>query len=424
MRYYQRVILPDSSVLLYHKSDVFKTSIFNCYQYHTPITWQDQLCQSALGTLRLRSTKHFPTFSDLSRGLDELYSANLSLNRVASNRSAAQFALGKYISEIFLPEKMDVLGGLLLIFNDVLFDLKRGKDGNLYDRYLSYFKKDFEDSAALTQTEFSSYVTSRVNRILFEDSPFILSGKETEALTLLPELGIRQITAFYDRMENESVRYYLYDGEDEMEKVREKILSCLKPQNPDAAFTLGTYLRPVRTDFSEVEESRTFQQSFAYLSYRLPSNRPDMTTRLFHLILGGSPTSKLFAHVREEQGLCYSVQSRAMFSQGLMTLKCQTNAAHAKQAQFAMHEEFVQMQKGNFTATELENAKKFLISSILETKDDPEQLAGNGIECALRGENLDLENECESVKSVTKDDIVSLARAMTPDTAYRMLGSE
>jgi predicted Zn-dependent peptidase len=103
---------------------------------------------------------------------------------------------------------------------------------------------------------------------------------------------------------------------------------------------------------------------------------PDyFATMLCHELLGQSPISRLFVHVREAHSLCYSISSRYRMLQGEVTVACGISAENREKAESAIMEQIEVLKRGEFTEAEWLAAKKSLIGSCRQLEDSTRSLS-------------------------------------------------
>ena len=110
-------------------------------------------------------------------------------------------------------------------------------------------------------------------------------------------------------------------------------------------------------------ERQEVLQAKLVLGYRTGTNFLSKETdalRLACVMLGGSPNSKLFLNVREEQSLCYYCSASFDSASGTVLIDSGVAPEKTEAAREAILREVEAMKRGDFTDEELENAKRYL----------------------------------------------------------------
>ena len=139
-------------------------------------------------------------------------------------------------------------------------------------------------------------------------------------------------------------------------------------------------------------------------------------------IFGSGAHSKLFNNVREKLSLCYYAVSRANALTGSMTI---SSGIEFKNFEKAKDEIFVQLdavKNGDFTESELQIAKDYIINANIASKDSPLSLKIFYMKNIISKRNISIDDANKKIASVTKEDVVRAFKNITPDTIYFLKG--
>ncbi len=174
-----------------------------------------------------------------------------------------------------------------------------------------------------------------------------------------------------------------------------------------------------------VETGKYEQDSFImiYNLVNLTKRERDLVIHLYNIILGsGGLTSKLYRYLREENSLCYVVSSMYQKYDGLLMVYAGIDKKDKNKCLKLVEKALKEMEEGNFTEDELENAKKTVISSIKMSEDSLGGIINNYLFNDL--DNLPLyEERIKEFKSITKEEVIELARKVKLNIVY-LLGGE
>ena len=173
----------------------------------------------------------------------------------------------------------------------------------------------------------------------------------------------------------------------------------------------------------EVIDDSDFKQSIVYLIYKiigLTKKERESVLPILNNILGGS-SSKLFNNVREKKSLAYYAYSDYFSSYNIIYMYAGISNNNYKEAVKLMKNELNEIIKGNITDEEINGAKESLSSSLLKIDD---KISGiiNSLKSHIIFE-IPMHDELrEKYNSVTKEEIIKLAKKIELDVTYLLKG--
>jgi predicted Zn-dependent peptidase len=102
-----------------------------------------------------------------------------------------------------------------------------------------------------------------------------------------------------------------------------------------------------------------------------------MALRVLTTVLGGNMSSRLFAHVREEQGLCYYVRASTdtYVDAGFVVASAGVDNSRLTKAVQAIMDQLRLIRSEGITEAELNRAKQYLTGKTLLAMEDSENVA-------------------------------------------------
>ena len=139
---------------------------------------------------------------------------------------------------------------------------------------------------------------------------------------------------------------------------------------------------------------------------------------VYNAILGGGANSKLFQNVREKNSLAYTAGSTFKRQKNTIFIRCGIEIDNYNKAVDTIKEQIEDIQKGNFTKEDIENAKNLIISSIkgINSEQDTEITYYYGQE--MSDKFISIEEYIEKINNVTKEDIIEVASNIWINTVY------
>ncbi len=142
---------------------------------------------------------------------------------------------------------------------------------------------------------------------------------------------------------------------------------------------------------------------------------------LYNMILGGGALqTKLYKKLREENSLCYSVNSVYQKYDGLILITTGVDANSNDKAIKLIKSCIKDMAK-NISDDEINDAKEFVITSLNYVKDDLGRIIDNYYFEDLHTLD-DLETRIKTYKNVTKEDIYNVAKKISISVVYTLAG--
>lgn len=144
----------------------------------------------------------------------------------------------------------------------------------------------------------------------------------------------------------------------------------------------------------------------------------------FNYIFGnGGINSKLYKSIREENSLCYTINSMYLKYDSLLLVQISLDNKNVKQAIELVKKELSNMQKGLFTETELDEAINNMIVSLEMSLDNNVSIINNYIFNIY--DNLPLiTDRMELFKKLTKEDIINVAKKIKLNSVLNLKGEE
>ena len=148
----------------------------------------------------------------------------------------------------------------------------------------------------------------------------------------------------------------------------------------------------------------------------------DIIIHVLNYILGnGGLTSKLYKKVREENSLCYAINSMFLKYDNLLMVQSSLENKDIKKACNLIKKCIKDIAKGNFTKEDLENAKNNLIISLKMCGDNNVALINNYVFNIL-DDFPRIDDRVKMYESVTKEEIVKLAKKIKINTTFILKG--
>ncbi len=365
----------------------------------------------------------YPTRRDMIIRMEELYNASYysvtsKVGALLISNFVFDFLNPKYVSESSYLDDC-----LQFFFANIL-------KPNMNDEGFDY--RTFQTIKNRLQADLEAYKENPTNfairRSLELVYPQSISSKSIlgnfEDLEACTREGMKR--AYHDFFEHSHCDIYLI-GNLDMDLVAKKILRYFK--NPvikmrePSLFVENKRLRSCKT----VCESSSFVQSTLVMTYQmknLTKYEKDYVLSLFGEILcGSSLNSRLYQYLRNENSLCYRVQTIYQKYDELLLIVVGLEHPNKDLAVKLIKKAMKEMAQGKICEEEIEMAKKQLHLALLMNMDNQNSLVNNSFFHEVGDVPL-LEDRRKNIPKVTKKDLVALAKKFSLGLIYELKEGE
>lgn len=413
---YSRVQLTDSIGYSEILDPKLKTNMIRI-QFFQPMK-KDTAAKTALAfSLLAVSNAKYPSMEALAEKLDTLYGITLSSGvtkfgdfqspGITISTIADRYALHQ---EPLLQEMLNILLTCLLEPNC--------KDSCFTDLEFQIKQKDLLDTIEAEINEKRAYATAKALETAFQNEPAALScyGKKDDVEQLDP---CSTYEAYLQVLHHAPAEIYFVGAESDP-CVKETLLAALS-QIERANIPVYQFLTPspAKTEPATVIEPLPVNQSKMVLALKSDcSNRYAM--QMMNYILGGMPSSKLFANVRETLSLCYYCSSSYLAAKRTLVISSGVEHDNLEKAKTEILRQLTAIQEGNITDTELNSAKMSIYNTLNGIGDTPSSYLSWYQKCYYWNDFVEPSETLQRYHAVTKEDIMAAARSLVLDTVYIM----
>ena len=133
------------------------------------------------------------------------------------------------------------------------------------------------------------------------------------------------------------------------------------------------------------------------------------------LILGGTPSSKLFANVREKMSLCYYCAANYIETKQTMLVDCGIETENIEKTKTAIAAQLDALRSGEIAEEELESALMTIHNTMQGVGDTPSSYVSWYLGQLCRGTALTPTEEEQAYRKVTTAQIMEAAKSMQLD---------
>ena len=403
------------------KTDKFK----NCsmeIMFRNKLEKDKITANNMLVDMLVHSSNKYPKRRDVSIELENLYSASFRgfTTRLGSSVMLSfvlDFLNPKYCEKGYLDDVLSLPFEMLLnpnIKNDEF-------DNRSFNIIKNRLKSDIE-SLKENSVKYA-FRRSLINMVDKSPSSYYMVGYLDDLEAITPS----NLVDSYNELLSDYVCDIFVIGNLDMEEIVSIIDKKFKNRtikNEKIELYVNNSLRKKSID---VEEIGKYEQDSFIMIYNLDGlneRERNFVVHIYNIILGsGGLTSKLYRYLREENSLCYNVSSMLQKYDGLLMIYSGIDAKDKDLCIELVNKAMKEMQDGEFTDLELDNAIKTAISSLKMGEDTQGGIVNNYLFNYL--DNLPLYDErVKEIKKVTKEDVIEVAKKIKLNTIYLLKGED
>ena len=384
-----------------------------------PLEEESASANALVPFLLRKGCRSCPDFTQLEERLCGLYGASLGAD---TSKFGGYQMMGVWIQSIdnrFAIDGMDIAGESARLLADIAFDPKMGEDG-LFDAKDFQLEKTFLlDAIASEINDKRGYAISRCVELMCAGEPQAIRryGTLEQAKGVTPQDAARA----YNRMMKEASIEILFVGCGDPAPIKELFRGIFQGKERSAVDYLPCPRKERGGEPRETVEPMEVAQGKLVLGLRTGPAIPQQENgpmRMMAALLGGTPSSLLFANVREKMSLCYYCAARYDTVTGLMLIDSGIEGANKQAACDAILAQLEAVQKGDFADDVLEATRLAMVNALRTTGDSLGGIESWYLSQILQGEEAAPVEEIAKFQKVTREEVVEAANQVTLDTIY------
>ncbi len=179
-------------------------------------------------------------------------------------------------------------------------------------------------------------------------------------------------------------------------------------------------------EFTEDVEDSKFNQSKLIMGgsiKNLSEKAKKYDAIIYNIILGNSPNSKLFQTVREKKSYAYTISSSINRLDGMFMISAGISYKNYEDTKNEIYKQLALMKNGSFSLKSIKNAKEVVLSILKEVEDSPNSMIDHFHNYLYNGADT-IKKQIECINSITKEDIINVAKKIDIDTIYLLKEDE
>lgn len=363
----------------------------------------------------------YNTRTKLTKELTRLYGAGISQSVFRLGDCQAFYLGANCICDRFSLEGEDITNSVTQILLDCICSPNL-VDGIFSESDFEIIKQELIDNINNKINDKRSYAIDKALGSVFENEPagIPLDGTVEELKNITCAEAFKE---YQEMLKTSRIEITVAGGSDFDETVnliKSRFNALERAYAPDSFVTLS----PAKNDICEISEEFDVLQCKMVLAFKTNITDPEQL-KLFALMFGGLPSSKLFVNVREKLSLCYYCAANNISEKGVMLIDSGVELANIEKAKDEILKQLSEMANGNFSDEELQNAKTAVCGSLRSYNDTASGLATWWLtQLCVWNREFSPEDAIEKYNSITREEIIQAAKSYKLDTIYIMSSKE
>ena len=400
------------------KTNKFKTNLLSVF-LTTPLLKETITKEALIGSVLRRGCKTMPTTEQISINLEEMYGASFDcgIEKIGDNH-VLKFYL-ETINDEFLPREENMLKKSIDTILEIVFE-PLSENGEFKKEYVKTEKENLKQIIEGKIDNKAKYAQDRCIEEMYNGKPYGLY--KFGYVEDLEKITSKELYEYYKKMIEECKIDIFISGKidtTETKEMVEKNTNITNLQGRKIVINKEQKLDNVEEP-KIIEEKLDVTQGKLVLGLNIPDTSLDekYVAMMYNTILGGGANSKLFQNVREKASLAYTAGSSYIRQKDNILIRAGIEIANYNKALDIIKKQIEDMKNGEFTKKNLEDAKQNIISAIKFIPDEQDTQITYYFGQVIAGSNVSFEEYIKRIESITKEQIVNLAKKININTIY------
>lgn len=408
------------------KTDFFKTNLM-CVLLTTPLEKETVTSNALLPFLLKRGCNEYKTQEEISKKLDDLYGASFDcgVDKIGDNQ-VLKFYIetirDEYASsnENLMENAINLL--LEIVFNPIL------ENNTFKEEFLKTEKEKLRKIIQSKIDDKDSYALENCINTMYGDEGFGLF--KFGNLQDIDKITKESITEHYEKLiQSAKIDIFISGNIDEenLTSILQKNENIQKLIPRAENYKLNneyTEIKQKVDKVKEITENLNITQGKLVIGLDVLNRQENLqcVALVYNAILGDGANSMLFQNVREKASLAYSTKSNFVKQKLNIFIRCGIEIENYEKALNIIKEQLSNIENGQFSDIDIENAKKYLISGIKAVPEEQDSEVVYYIGQEIAKTNTDLQTYEKNIESVTKEEIINFAKQVQINTIYFLRG--
>jgi len=399
-----------------HPTTKFKTITISLY-VHQPLG-DEATAMALLPQVLRRGCKGLPDMRAIVVFLEDLYGASMGADVAKVGERQMLVFRFEVVNDRFAPKKINALEKSLQFLWKMLSQPVTTK-GGLDPDYVDQEKENLKRLIEGMINERMSYAYERCIQEMCKGEPY--ARYEYGELKEVDPVTPKGLLKLHARLLAEAPVDLFVSGDVDPKKVAalaKKIFKFKKRRLktiPDAVVKTANGELREHIEKLDVEQGKMVMGCRTGVTWGKPDTFPLV---MYNGLLGAFPHSKLFANVREKEGLAYAVHSSLDHTKGLLFVTAGIDPAKYAKCIEVIKQQMVDLAAGKISDDEWEKTRLTITDRVRSREDNPSAKIGSFLEMSLNGKPMTASQVIDGVNAVTREQVVKAAALVRPDTIF------
>jgi predicted Zn-dependent peptidase len=399
-----------------HPTRKFKTITVSLYLHH-PLG-DEATALALLPQVLRRGCKGLPDMRSIVVFLEGLFGASMGADVSKIGERQLMVFRMEVVNDRFAPRKINALEKSLQFLWKMLSQPVTAK-GGLRPDYVAQEKENLKRLIEGMINERMSYAYERCIQEMCKGEPY--ARYEYGQLEEIDPLEPKGLLKLHARLLAEAPIDLFVSGDVEPRKVAALAKKLFKFKKrkvrpiPPAVVKSGNGELREHVEKLDVEQGKMVMGCRTGVTWGKPETFPLV---MYNGLLGAFPHSKLFANVREKEGLAYAVHSSLDHTKGLLFVTAGIDPAKYEKCIEVIKQQMADLAAGKITDDEWEKTRLTITDRVRSREDNPSAKIGSFLEMSLNGKPMTAPQVIDGVNAVTREQVVRAAALVRPDTIF------
>ena len=401
------------------KTDKFKTNLIAVF-LSKKLERENVTKNALIPAILRRGSKTLKTQEEISKTLEEMYGASFDcgIDKTGDNQ-VIRFYI-ETVNDNYLPKKENNLEKSIQTLLEIVFNPYE-ENGKFKKDYINQEKENMKKRIESRKDNKARYSLDRCIEEMYKDKPYGLYkfGYSKD----LEKINEENLYSYYKDLINTCKIDIFVSGpiDENIIKIlkEDKILNSLNEREAEYNKLELEQKKKIEKENIVIEKMEVTQGKLLVgLDVDINDNKSKAIAMVYNNILGGSANSKMFQNVREKAHLAYVANSMYYKYKGNIIVNSGIEISNYEKALELIKKQIEDMENGEFTKEEVENAKKGIISAIKTINDEQDSIIIYYFGQELTNTNVSVEQYMDEILSVSYEDVKNIAKKVYINTIY------
>ncbi len=421
MSYFKKSSICNGVDLIYIDSDKFKTEKISI-TFFLPLDEKTASYNFVLSSMLKRQCQKYPGFLELDKELAKLYGAKLSSYVFKLGEAHALTISITGIKDRFAVSNEEMSKKISNLLCELVFRPYLDEEGYFSKDALLEQKRELLEKMEAEYNDKRYFAKLRCEELMCKGEPFCVN--KYGSADIIKKIKPKDLYIAWQRCLKNARVEIVQIGDSNFLSTKDIFERAF--ENVDRKYIESPVTKIVEANgIHEYNDTMEVTQCKLVMGFRVDFKEgKSLENRLMTAIFGGTPSSKLFLNVREKLSLCYYCSATYDKNKSIILVQSGVESENIEQAKAEILNQLREMKAGKISQEEIESAQKSLINLYKTSSDSLSSIENFYISQSFDDDILTVEEVCDKLRKITKQEIIDAANCVTLDTIYILRGED